>query len=251
MDGFRWSEHDRVRWLEAELPGGRAAFTSRLGGIGKPPFDSLNLGAGAGDDPGAVRENRRRLVEALDLDPDRIGFAHQVHGKALLAPEQSMGRWQAARPGAVPEGDGQVIRERGQAGLVFVADCVPIVLSGPRGVAVLHGGWRGLAAGIAAEGVASVEATAAAVGPSIGPCCYEVGDDVLAAFTGLGPGVAEGRMLNLWAVADALLRRAGVAEVACARLCTRCNPELFFSHRGQGPRTGRQAGIGWIEDSDG
>ena len=133
------------------------------------------------------------------------------------------------------------------AGLVFVADCLPIALAGADGVAILHGGWRGLAAGIVGAGVDAIGATAAAIGPGIGPCCFEVGDEVLAAFAPLGPGLANERMLDLVAVARRLLERAGVAEgsIESADLCTKCNPDLFFSHRGQGPDTGRQAGIAW------
>ena len=135
-------------------------------------------------------------------------------------------------------------------GLVFVADCVPVALSGPNGAAVLHCGWRGLAAGIVAKGVAAVGATDAAVGPSIGPCCYEVGTEVLSAFERLGDGVADGHMLDLPEVARRLLREAGVERVELSGLCTSCKPELFFSHRRDAGRTGRQAGLVWLEGGE-
>jgi hypothetical protein len=109
-----------------------------------------------------------------------------------------------------------------------------------------HCGWRGLAAGVVARAAETVDAEAAAVGPGIGPCCYEVGEEVLAEFSDLD-GVADGRMLDLPAVAKALLERAGVARTESADLCTKCNPELFYSHRRDGERTGRQAGLAWIE----
>jgi copper oxidase (laccase) domain-containing protein len=109
-----------------------------------------------------------------------------------------------------------------------------------------HCGWRGLAGGMVEEATSSVDATAAAIGPGIGPCCYEVGEEVLAEFDDLD-GVAEGRMLDLTAVARSLLAKAGVTEVESADLCTRCNPELFYSHRRDGERTGRQAGLAWME----
>jgi YfiH family protein len=130
--------------------------------------------------------------------------------------------------------------------LVMVADCLPVALAGPQGVAMAHCGWRGLAGGIVAEAVATTGARAAAVGPGIGPCCYEVGEEVLAEFEDLN-GVAEGPMLDLTAVARLLLARAGVTEVESADLCTRCNPELFYSHRRDGTRTGRQAGLVWMD----
>jgi polyphenol oxidase len=110
---------------------------------------------------------------------------------------------------------------------------------------MLHGGWRGLSADIVEAAVAAIEADAAAIGPGIGPCCYEVGTEVVAAFAPLGPGLTDGRMLDLPAVARRLLERAGVTRIEDAGLCTRCNPELFFSHRGQGPGTGRQGGLAW------
>jgi YfiH family protein len=147
----------------------------------------------------------------------------------------------------VPEADGHVVSEPGLAPLVFVADCLPVALAGPRGVAMVHAGWRGLAGGIVAKGAEAVEATAAAIGPGIGPCCYEVGDEVLSAFADLGEGVAKGRMLDLPEVARRLLAQAGVEEVESAGLCTSCEEELFFSHRRDRGRTGRQAGLAWIE----
>jgi copper oxidase (laccase) domain-containing protein len=109
-----------------------------------------------------------------------------------------------------------------------------------------HCGWRGLAGGIVAEAVEAVQAEAAAIGPGIGPCCYEVGEEVLAAFEALD-GVARGRMLDLTAVATALLERAGVSYQESSGLCTSCNPELFYSHRRDGERTGRQAGLMWMD----
>jgi copper oxidase (laccase) domain-containing protein len=109
-----------------------------------------------------------------------------------------------------------------------------------------HCGWRGMAGGMIAKAADAVQAEAAAVGPGIGPCCYEVGDEVLGAFADLD-GVARGRMLDLTAVATALLEQAGVTEVESSGLCTSSNPDLFFSHRRDGERTGRQAGLAWID----
>jgi copper oxidase (laccase) domain-containing protein len=103
-----------------------------------------------------------------------------------------------------------------------------------------------MAAGIVGRGVAEVEAGAAAVGPGIGPCCYEVGDEVRDAFGDLGEGISDGRMLDLREVARRLLVAAGVERLEISELCTSCNPELFFSHRRDGERTGRQAGLVWM-----
>jgi polyphenol oxidase len=245
---MRWAEAGGVRWLEAELPGARATFSTRLGGVSSQPFDSLNLGILTEDEPDAVLENRRRFAAALDLAPERIAIGRQVHGAELATHPASQAPSPFAEPGVeIPEVDGHVVSEPGLAALVFVADCLPVALSGPGGVAMLHCGWRGLAAGIVARGAVAIEATHAAIGPGIGACCYEVGNEVLEAFGGLGDGVADGRMLDLAEAARRLLREAGVEQVESAGLCTSCEGELFFSHRRDAGRTGRQAGLVWIE----
>lgn len=242
---MEWKQHEGLRWLEAELPGARAAFSTRLGGISEGPYAELNLGFLTGDRAEAVRTNRGRLAAALGLAPERIAIGRQVHGAELARHDGPQRPSPFADPGSAdpPEVDGHFSSAAELALLVFVADCLPIALAGERGIAMLHGGWRGLAAGIVGSGVEAVGATAAAVGPGIGPCCFEVGEEVLTAFSPLGPGLAEGRMLDLPEVARRLLERAGVGRVEVSGLCTRCEPELFFSHRGQGPDTGRQAGI--------
>jgi len=235
---MEWRESNGIRWLEADLGGARAAFSTRLGGVSEPPFDSLNLGLLTEDAEEAVAENRRRLAAALGLAPEQVVFARQVHGTRLL---------HHPRAGGVVEADGHIVVEPGLAPLVFVADCLPVALYGPGGLAMVHAGWRPLAGGILAAAAESVGATRAAIGPGIGPCCYEVGEEVLSAFAGLGD-VAEGRMLDLPEVARRLLAEAGVESVESAGLCTSCEAELFFSHRRDRGRTGRQAGIGWIEE---
>jgi YfiH family protein len=245
---MRWDEHEGVRWLEAKLPGARAVFTTRLGGVSEPPFDSLNLGVLTDDDRGAVIENRGRLAAALGVAPGRVAIGRQVHGAELRAHATPQSPSPFAEPTSeIPELDGHVIpaaAEPAPAALVFVADCLPVALAGPWGAAILHCGWRGLAAGILARGVEAVGATDAAIGPGVGACCYEVGDEVLDAFADLGgPGVASGRMLDLAEVARRLLSRAGVERVEVAGLCTSCEEDLFFSHRRDRGRTGRQAGL--------
>ena len=246
---MQWRESDGVRWLEAELPGARAAFSTRLGGIGEGSFESLNLGVLTDDETGAVVENRRRLAVALGLRVERVAIGRQVHGAELAIHAVPQEPSPFAEPGGseIPEVDGHVIADPGLAALVFVADCLPVAMAGPGGVAMLHCGWRGLAAGIVARGAEAVGATHAAIGPGIGPCCYEVGEEVLGAFAGLGEGVASGRMLDLAEVARRLLRDAGVEEVESAGLCTSCEGELFFSHRRDAGRTGRQAGLVWLD----
>ncbi|HEU5062805.1 MAG TPA: polyphenol oxidase family protein [Solirubrobacterales bacterium] len=238
---MEWRERAGARWLEADLDGARAAFSTRLGGVSEAPFDTLNLGLLTDDAEEAVGENRRRLATALGFEADQVVFARQVHGTRLVD-------HRAESPEGLVEADGHVVSAPGLAPLVFVADCLPVALAGPGGVAMVHAGWRGLAGGILATAAEAIEATSAAIGPGIGPCCYEVGDEVLAAFAGLGEGVAQGRMLDLPEVARRSLAGAGVERVESAGLCTSCERELFFSHRRDEGRTGRQAGVAWIEE---
>lgn len=243
---MEWREKSGIRWLEAELSGACAAFSTRTGGASVGDFESLNLGVLTEDDAATVVVNRGLLTAALGLDAGRVVVGRQVHGPEIAhhSSPQEPSPW--TDPGSPsPDVDGHVTSEANLAALVFVADCLPIALSGPGGVAMLHGGWRGLAAGIVGAGAEAIGATDAAIGPGIGGCCYEVGEEVLAAFAPLGAGHSEGRMLDLIAVARKLLERAGVGSVQDSGLCTSCNQELFFSHRGAGPRTGRQAGLVW------
>jgi polyphenol oxidase len=219
---MEWRENDGVRWLQADLPAARAVFSTRTAG--------------------SIKEDPLPLAAALGISPDRIVSGRQVHGVELA--------FRTVATADTPEADGQVILAPGPVGLVYTADCLPIAVAGPGGVAMLHCGRRGLAAGIVARGVQSVGATHAAIGPGIGPCCYEVGDEVLAGFADLGEGIASGRMLDLPEVARRLLSRAGVESVESADLCTRCERDLFFSHRRDGG-PGRQGGLAWIETGGG
>jgi polyphenol oxidase len=245
---MKWRDRDGVRWLEAELNGARAAFSARLGGVSEEPFASLNLGILTGDDPDRVTENRERLAAALDLDPRAVLMGLQVHGSLVAYHGRPQRPSPYAVPGSpLPEADGHATAEPELAPLVLVADCLPVALSGPGGVAMVHCGWRGLAEGIITRGAEAVGARAAAIGPGIGPCCYQVGEEVLARFVALGPGVARGRMLDLAEVARRQLRDCGVEEVSSAGICTSCEAELFFSHRRDGERSGRQAGLVWRE----
>jgi polyphenol oxidase len=254
---MEWLETDGVRWLAAELGPvgegvGRVAFGSRVGGVSEAPYDTLNIGVLTDDVDDAVLENRRRLAATVGFEPGNVPIGLQVH-KADIAVH---GTPQVPSPFAEPgtrleELDGHVVRGPGLAPLVLTADCLPVALAGPGGVAILHCGWRGLAAGIVARGAALVEATAAAIGPGIGPCCYEVGPEVSGVFADLGEGIVDGRMLDLPEVARRLLTRAGVERIESAGLCTSCEPELFFSHRRDAGRTGRMGNLAWIEASGG
>jgi purine-nucleoside/S-methyl-5'-thioadenosine phosphorylase / adenosine deaminase len=244
-----WRESHGLEWLEARLAGARVAFTTRIGGVSDQPYDGLNLGIHGDDDRSSVLENRRRLAAALGLDPGRIAVGRQVHGADLAVHAgRQVPSWFTEPGDGTPAVDGHVVADPGVAALVFVADCLPVALAGTGGVAILHCGWRGLAAGILARGTAAVGATDAAIGPGIGPCCYEVGEDVLDAFAGIGPGIASDRMLDLNEVVRRLLGQAGVERVEAAGLCTSCEASRFYSHRRDAGRTGRQAGLAWLEE---
>ena len=235
-----------MRWLEAELPGARAAFSTRIGGVSDAPYDALNVAVLTGDDRKHVQRNRERLAGALGRPPESVVMGRQVHGSELerhQAPQEP--RVYADVVPSPIEVDGHATPDPGLTPLVMVADCLPVAMTGPGGVAMVHCGWRGLAGGIVAKGAEAVSAEAAAIGPGIGPCCYEVGDEVLAEFDRLD-GVARGRMLDLTLVAQRLLEEAGVEVSESSGLCTSCNSELFYSHRRDGGRTGRQAGLAWL-----
>ena len=234
---------DLLRW---DAPGPyEVAFTTRAGGVSDGPFASLNLARRTRDRPENVDENRRRLCAEVGADPARIAMNRQRH-TALV---------HRARPGARGEpGDGLWTNEPGLPMLKLTADCVPIAIARANGaapaLAVLHAGWRGLLEGIVAQGVEAlggVGPAAAAIGPAVGPCCYEVGPEVAGPFAArFGPDVVRGRRLDLWESVERALRAVGVDRVERVDLCTACDPERFFSHRRQGWVRGAQGVIGLV-----
>jgi purine-nucleoside/S-methyl-5'-thioadenosine phosphorylase / adenosine deaminase len=227
------------------LRGATVTFTTRRGGVSEGPYESLNLGILTDDDPDRVRENRRIASSMIGVEPERVTMGWQVHGTEIrdwtgLQPDPGY-----ADPGGrdLVKLDGHLTRDSGVALLVLVADCFPVALSDGEQAAMLHCGWRPLAGGIIEKALASFsERPAAAVGPGIGGCCYEVGDEVREAFADI-EGAASGRMLDLRTVISAKLAAGGVAEVQHVDRCTSCEPELYFSHRRDRGVTGRQAGF--------
>ena len=236
-----WGEHATVT-----LRGAQVVFTTRRGGFSTGRFESLNLGRLTDDTPEAVARNRRQLQEQVG---GRLAMVRQVHGSTIHAVDTP-----PTGPDAPPvlEGDGVLTGSNAVAPAVLVADCLPVAVAGAGAVAMLHAGWRGLSEGILEKGVRMLRdggadnELEAAIGPGIGVCCYEVGEEVHEAFASYGSDVRRGSKLDLRAVARRQLERAGVTVVGDLDLCTACRPELFFSHRRDHGVTGRQAGVAWL-----
>jgi len=258
-----------------------AVFTRR-GGVSRPPFATLNLTWAVGDDPEAVEENHRRLCAALGVPRETLVSPRQVHGNEV--------RRVGARDGGrfIPGCDALITDEPGVPLLLRFADCLPILLYDRRrkAIGLAHAGWRGTVAGIAQATVrAMAEAfgsrpgdLVAALGPAIGPCCYEVGPEVIAAVEAtfgpdngllslpncstervgqpmarrsnalrLHPSASPLRCkhlhFNLWAANERQLRAAGVEHIEIAGLCTACHTDEFFSYRAENGRTGHHGAL--------
>jgi hypothetical protein len=221
----------------------RVVFSSRLGGVSEGPYESLNLGILTEDDPECVVENRRLLCRSAGVDPETATMAWQAHGAKVLRAD---GRG-IVRPGTPLERcDGLWTDERDRGLMLLTADCLPVALArvnGRPGLAALHVGWRGLLGGIVEAGVEALGGAPlqAAIGPGIGPCCFEVGGEVSEPFrASFGADILVGRNLDLVEATERALRAAGCESVARVDLCTSCEEELLFSHRRDQGVTGRQ-----------
>lgn len=235
-----------------EKDGFLAAFTERPGGASTGSrFSALNLSYSSGDDPKLVAANRELVITSLGTGPFAVGG--QVHGSELASVGRSRaGSGYLGPDGVIPDTDGLHTRTAGVALAVATADCAPVILAGDGRIAVVHAGWRGVAAGIVDKAIGLFEAPAsvrAVVGPAAGSCCYEVGEDVVLAVTSgtAGLPVIAGKpgrpRLDLAATIAGTCRALGLRKVEVAGLCTIHEEERFFSHRRQGP-CGRQFAIG-------
>ncbi len=261
-------------------PGVRYFCTTRGGGVGRAPHDTLNLGLRAGDDPDAVVENRRRLRAMLPAEPL---WLRQVHGSEVIdadlprgvaqrlaqaapqeAPAQSRTQV-SAQPDEDPAVDSAVTAQAGRVLAVMAADCLPVMIVDQDATVLgaAHAGWRGLSGGVLENVLAALRrknpsATQwrAWVGPGIGPDAFEVGEDVLRAFTADDeqaatlfrpyPGRPGKWLADLASLAALRLRRAGVQEVHVSGMCTYTDRERFFSYRRDGA-TGRMAMLAWLQ----
>ncbi len=258
LPGWRWASRDGLPLLLAaplDALGVPHAFTTRMGGASAPPFDTLNLSRGVGDAPAAVAGNRARVIEALGRTLDDHVEATQVHGRDIAVAT-------AADRGSTLDGaDGMLTGDPRVVLAVHCADCVPVLLvDGRRGtVAAVHTGWRGTAAGAAQAAVSAMREACgsdpqdlvAAIGPAIGPCCYEVDAPVFDRFAAwpwrdaVFVPVRSGRWhLDLWEANRRQLAAAGVppGAITVAGLCTAHHPALLFSHRRDG-KTGHMAAL--------
>jgi YfiH family protein len=230
--------------MHFDLPGGgHALFTTRVDG---------NLSSVGGVDAEHGLQARERLRRQIGVEHLQRGY--QVHGTTVLCSHTDTDF--PARDSAIAqppvEADGQATDLRGLGALVLTADCLPVALGTDGAVAIVHAGWRGLAAGVLEEGVRALRELGgegdlvAVIGPGAGPCCYEVGEEVHAAFGGAhraqGPHT---RNIDLKAIARDRLLAAGVSEVRDLAACTICD-ERFFSHRREGARAGRQGAVAWL-----
>lgn len=236
-----------------------AAF-GRRGGVSRGPYRSLNVSFAVGDDPELVRQNRRLTCASISIPYSALVVARQVHGTDVLVIDASQrpsdpDEWYTLLPPA----DGLITREPGCYPMMTFADCVPLVFYDPmmQAVGIAHGGWKGTVAGIAGRSVAAMAAAfgskpdniLAGIGPSIGPCCYEVKEDVASEVrrsstdtAGLLLDMPGGTIhLDLWEMNRRQLVEAGIRpeNIELARICTACNTDVLFSNRGERGRTGR------------
>jgi hypothetical protein len=235
-------------------------FTLRHGGVSQNPFHTLNLGDHVGDNPLAVQENRIRLAAALGYEARDVTAGEQVHGvqiRRVGQEERGRGHFQFAA--SLPGTDGLVTQEPGIVLMAHAADCTLLFFADPqnRCAGLAHAGWRGAVGGMAAGMVHEMallgclrENIHVALSPSIGPCCYRVGEEVIRSVPPEFQGAVlqkreDGIYFDLPGLQVRQLLAAGLREehIVRSRYCTHCHSEHFFSYRASGGRTGRMAGI--------
>ena len=257
---------DQLEYLASPLLDTPHGFSTRLGGVSEGYLASLNLGCHRGDTDENLRENYRRFCAATSTDDKRLVMTNQVHSVAVRAVTEADVKADLLDPTPF-EADGLVTDVPGITLVIFSADCIPILFFDPvrRVVAASHAGWRGTAGAIAAVTVEAMvsrygcrrEDIRAAIGPGIGPCCFETDEDVpQAMLDALGdlarPYITQaGRKyhVDLKAVNKAVLLRAGVREdrIDVSEECTCCHPEKYWSHRYTGGVRGSQAAAVMLE----
>lgn len=239
----------RFEGLDGE-PGVVHAVLTRIGGVSRSPYDALNLCRSDGEDPAAVKENVRRALAAVGLEPEKFVRPYQVHGARVgVVGPADLGT-------VLPDTDALVTAAPAVPLLMCFGDCAPVLFFDRvrRAVGIAHAGWRGVVAGSVPATVRAMTEELgcdpadvwAGVGPTIGPCCYAVGREVVEAVEAAcppGAGLAHrvnGRAyLDLPGAVRSQLRAAGVGQIEDAGMCTACHVDEFFSHRAERGRTGR------------
>lgn len=237
-------------------------FTTRLGGVSKGEFSSMNLSFSRGDERASVEENFRRIAEALKVSPSKFVFTDQTHTTNVRKADRNDAGKGLTRERGYCDVDGLITNEPGLILSAFYADCVPLYFVDPvrRAIGLSHSGWRGTAGRIGRVTIEAMgreygtrpEDLVCAIGPSICQDCYEVGSDVAETFSKefsgreaeLLKGGKDGKyQLNLWKANEIVLTEAGVRKerLAVTNLCTCCNPDILFSHRASGGRRGNLA----------
>lgn len=238
-------------------------FASRLGGVSTGPCAQLNLGLSRHDDPAAVRENYARFCAAIGTDKDRLVMTHQVHQDTVREASRQDILKDLLDP--IPyDADGLITNQPGLCLTIYYADCIPVLLYDPkkRAVGAVHSGWRGTSMGIVPKAVARMTQhygsdpadVLAAIGPGIGPCCFETHDDVPTAMLARwGEAAApyckpleNGKFaVDLKGLLGWQLEAAGLTKhhIETLPLCTGCHPELYWSHRKMGDQRGNQAAM--------
>ena len=239
-------------------------FSTRIGGVSPAPWNTLNLGANRGDDPANVRWNFNWFCSVIGTDDEALVKNHQIHSNIIRPVTREDILSDPAEPGTC-EADGLVTDEPGICLTIFSGDCIPILLYDPvrRCIAAAHAGWRGTAAGIAARAAEAMvrdygclpEHILAAIGPGIGPCCFETHSDVPDGLrAGLGADAEpflrplskpEKFSVDLKGANARWLERAGLRpeHIALCPACTACDLDTFWSHRVQGSARGSMAAM--------
>lgn len=266
MPGFAWINKDGMRYLT--LPhwaeqGVSIAFSSRLGGVSQSPYNTLNFGLHVGDRRDDVIENRRRYLEMFSFTPEDMICCEQVHGNSVvIVGEEEKGRGALDYYTSLSGYDAMVCRTPGIMLSTFYADCIPVYLFDPRQrvVAIAHSGWKGTMGRIATQTLrvmqrefsCSPDNTEVFIGPGIGGCCFQIGEDLVKQvkeeFTGLN-GILNYELnectWDLQLTNRLILQEDGVRpeNIIDCGLCTACNPEVFFSYRREQGKTGRMAAV--------
>jgi YfiH family protein len=226
----------------------RHLFTDRSGGVSTGIYESLNLRLHCDDSPENIRENYRRLAGMIGCG--RFVLGNQQHTDNVLHVDGSYAKKDILDP-VDYVADGLITREPELALVIFTADCVPVLLQGPGVVAAVHAGWRGTAKQIVRKAVREMDceprSIRAYIGPCIGVCCYEVGDEVRQAMTDAMGGEAEpffrARNIDLKGLNRRQLELAGVEQIEVSPVCTYCSHDRYWSHRYTGGNRGTQAAV--------